>query len=212
MKSSWMKPLVKDQLSLYVFVSVLVVVGVIFGTLMVHALTLEQQEDLAGDIHHFAQMLSSGVDPDYGQSFWDRAWLHTRWLLLIWLLGISVIGMPLILALDFLKGVLIGFTVGLLIQGHGWHGVLFSLLSVAPPNIIVLPALLIASVSSISFSVHLVKQRLLLRQGKLRHPFLTHLSICLLMLGALWLAALLEAYVSPHLMGWASGFLHVGEG
>ncbi|WP_020616756.1 stage II sporulation protein M [Paenibacillus daejeonensis] len=211
MKSSWLQPLVKDQLSLYVFVSVLLVVGVIFGTLMVHALTLEQQEDLAGDVNHFVQMLSSGMGPDQVQSFWDRAWLHTRWLVLIWLLGISVIGMPLVLALDFLKGVLIGFTVGILIQGHGWHGVLFSLLSVAPPNLIVLPALLIVSVSSISFSIHLVKQRLMLRQGKLRHPFLSHASIAFMMLAALWAAALLEAYLSPHLMSWASGFLSTGS-
>ncbi|MFS0722726.1 stage II sporulation protein M [Paenibacillus sp. 1P07SE] len=208
MKSSWLRPLVKDQLSLYVFVSVLLVVGVIFGTLLVHALTLEQQEDLAGDIHHFVQLLDAGMGPDQAQAFWDRGWLHTKWVMLIWLLGISVIGMPLVLALDFLKGVLIGFTVGILIQGHGWNGVLFSLFSVAPPNLIILPALLIASVSSVSFSIHLVKHRLLLRQGQLRHPFISHVSITLVMLAVIWVAAWLEAYVSPHLMGWASGFLN----
>ena len=207
MRSPILQPLVKDQLSLYVFVSVLFVVGVVFGVLMVNALTLEQQEDLAGDVNHFVQLLHAGMGADQTQSFCDRAWFHTKWVMLIWFLGISVVGMPLVFALDFLKGVLIGFSVGLMVSQHAWHGVLFSLVSVAPPNIIILPALMIASVSAVSFSIHLVKNRLLQRQGTLLGPLLSHSSIILVMLAALWGAALFEAFISPALMGWAASFL-----
>ncbi|GGF87332.1 stage II sporulation protein M [Paenibacillus abyssi] len=211
MRSPFLQPLVKDQLSLYIFVSVLFAVGVVFGALLVGALTLEQQQDLTGDVEHFVRLLSAGMGPDETQSFVERGWFHTKWLLLIWLLGLTVVGMPLILALDFLKGVLIGFSVGLLVSQHAWEGVLFSLASVAPPNLIILPAILIASVSAISFSIHIVKHRLMQRSGTLLQPFLSHTSVAVVMLAVLWGAALFEAFVSPILMGWASSFI-IGSG
>lgn len=37
----------RPQLHLYLFVSILFLVGVVFGALLVNALTLEQQQDLA---------------------------------------------------------------------------------------------------------------------------------------------------------------------
>ncbi|XEC92820.1 stage II sporulation protein M [Paenibacillus tarimensis] len=207
MKSPFLQPLVKDQLSLYIFVSVLFVVGAVFGVLLVGALTLEQQQDLTGDVKHFVQLLQAGMGPDVTQSFWDRAWFHTKWIMLIWLLGLTVVGLPLILALDFLKGVLIGFSSGLLISQHEWKGVLFSLFTVAPPNVIILPALLIASVSAISYAIHFVKYRVMQKSGSLLHPIITLTSVMLTMLFVAWGAALFEAFVSPQLMGWASAFL-----
>ena len=35
--------------------------------------------------------------------------------------------MPIILALDFFKGVLVGFAIGTLVSQHAWKGLLFSL-------------------------------------------------------------------------------------
>lgn len=43
----------KDQTMLYVFVGVLFLVGVLFGALMVNALSLEQQQEMARYLNHF---------------------------------------------------------------------------------------------------------------------------------------------------------------
>ena len=43
----------KDQTMLYVFVGVLFLVGVLFGALMVNALSLEQQQEIARYLNHF---------------------------------------------------------------------------------------------------------------------------------------------------------------
>lgn len=206
--SPFLQPQLRDQLPLYLFVGVLFVVGVVFGTVMSSALTLEQQQELSGDVQHFTQLLSVGVGPDQTASFWDRAWFHTKWMALIWLLGMTVIGIPLLLALDFLKGVLVGFSMGLLAGQHAWAGVLFWLLAVAPQNILIVPALLIASVSAIRFAVHFVKSRLLQQQGALLPPFAAHCGMVLGMLAILWGAAWFEAYVSPYVMGWASSLIN----
>nr|WP_233168209.1 stage II sporulation protein M [Paenibacillus roseus] len=199
--------MVKDQLALYIFVGVLFIVGVVFGVVMAGALTLEQQQDLTGDVEHFVKLLNAGLGPDKTASFWDRAWFHTKWVLLIWLLGLTVIGTPLLLVLDFLKGALVGFSMGLLIGQHAWSGVLFWLIAVAPQNVLVVPALLIASVAGLSFAAHFVKVRLLQKNGSLARPLIAHTLTAVCMLAVLWAAAWFEAYVSPLIMGWASRFL-----
>ena len=204
--ANWLQP-AQDRLSLLVFVVVLFIVGVVFGSLIYNALTLEQQQHLASDVDHYAELFRAGLFPDAGATLRERAVFHAKWVLLIWLLGVTVVGMPLVLALDFLKGVLVGFSVGALIQGYGWDGLLFALAAVAPPNLIVIPALVLASVSAVRFSLHVVKHRLLQPGGEIMQPLLAHTATSLLMLLALWGAALFESYVSPHLIAWAAPHL-----
>ncbi len=201
--AQWLQP-TQDRLSLLVFVVVLFIVGVVFGSLVYNALTLEQQQHLTGEVDHYAEVFRAGLFPDAGATLRERAIFHAKWILLIWLLGVTVVGMPFVLALDFLKGVLIGFSVGGLIQAYGWDGLLFALATIAPPNLIIIPALVLASVSAARFSIHIVKNRLLQPGGDIMQPLLLHTATSLVMLLALWGAALFEGYVSPHLIAWAA--------
>ena len=51
---------------------------------------------------------------------------HLKTLGLMWILGLSIIGIPLILILIFLKGLVIGFTVGFLVSQLSWRGLWFA--------------------------------------------------------------------------------------
>ena len=92
----------KDQTMLYVFVGVLFLVGVLFGALMVNALSLEQQQEMARYLNHFFVNVQDGGESMSQSSYWSIAALHLKWIGLIWILGLSVIGLPGILILDFL--------------------------------------------------------------------------------------------------------------
>lgn len=199
--------MIKNQLSLYVFVSVLFVVGVIFGALMVNALTLEQQQELAQDVDQYVQLMNDGIGSGAAHSFWDRFFFHSKWLLLLWLLGITVVGIPGVLALNFLKGALVGFSVGTLINQYAWKGVLFSLVSIAPQNMIAVPAMVIMSAAAISFSMFVIKNRLLMQKGELAPQLGSFTSTAILMLIFFAGAALFEAYISPALISWVSPLL-----
>jgi stage II sporulation protein M len=199
----WLQP-AQDRLSLLVFVVVLFIVGVVFGSLVYNALTLEQQQHLTGEVDHYAEVFRAGLFPDASATLRERAIFHAKWIMLIWLLGVTVVGLPFVLALDFLKGVLIGFSVGGLIHAYGWNGLLFALATIAPPNLIIIPALVLASVSAARFSLHIVKHRLLQPGGDIVQPLLSHTATSLVMLLALWAAAAFESYVSPHLIAWAA--------
>lgn len=198
----------KDQTPLYVFVSVLFLMGVVFGALMVNALTLEQQQEVSRYLGNFFISINEGGESFQPMTYWEVAGLHLKWLGLIWLLGLSVIGLPGILILDFLKGVLIGFTVGCLVGQFTWKGLLFALVSVAPHNLFVIPALMISSVAAVGFSLGIIRNRVLLnRSGGAARPFLSYTGLTLVMAAILMAAASFETYVSPSLMAWVTPML-----
>ncbi|WP_052476439.1 stage II sporulation protein M [Cohnella kolymensis] len=112
----------RNNLNLYVFMGALIVVGAIFGALLVNALTLDQQQELADEVGVYLTTVQDSDNIAASATFWDSFLFYGKWLGLIWLLGLSVIGLPIVLALDFLKGVLIGFAVALLVRQLAWKG------------------------------------------------------------------------------------------
>jgi stage II sporulation protein M len=193
--------------TLLVFIAVLAAAGIVFGVLASRTLTLDQQDNLASDLARYALTAEAGQLADAGDTLRDRALLHGKWVLAVWLLGVTVVGAPFVLVLDFLKGVLIGFSFGVLIQAYGWKGMLFALAAMAPGNLLVLPALLFASVSSVAFALHVFKYRLMQPTGSLREPLLAHASTALTMLALSAGGAFIEAYAAPKLIGWAAPLL-----
>ncbi|WP_279401536.1 stage II sporulation protein M [Piscibacillus salipiscarius] len=55
------------------------------------------------------------------------------------------------MVLLFLKGIVIGFTVGFLVNQLSWKGFLLSITSVAPQNLLIVPAYLLIVASSMIF-------------------------------------------------------------
>ncbi|GAB6929899.1 stage II sporulation protein M [Paenibacillus sp. JCM 10914] len=198
----------KDQTTLYVFVAVLFLVGVLFGALMVNALSLEQQQEMARYLNHFFVNVQDGGEAMSQSSFWSIAALHMKWVGLIWILGMSVIGLPGILILDFLKGVLIGFTVGYLVGQYSWKGLLFALVSIAPQNLLIIPVLMICSVAAISFSLYIIRTRLIMNKGgSIVKPFVSYSLMTLFMVLLTLGVASFETWVSPAMMRWVTPML-----
>ncbi|KWX76678.1 stage II sporulation protein M [Paenibacillus jilunlii] len=200
--------MMKEQTPLYIFVAVLFLVGVVFGALIVSALTLDQQQELSDYLGNFFVTVDQQGLPAAPDSYWEIAALNLKWIGLIWILGLSVIGLPGILILDFLKGVLIGFTVGCMVSEYSWHGMLFALVSVAPHNIVLIPVLLVGSAAAIAFSLLMIRSRVLgQRRSPVTRPFVMYtmlsLGLAVLVLGI----SGFEAWVSPTMMRWVTPML-----
>jgi stage II sporulation protein M len=193
---------VKDNVHLYLFLSVLFLMGVVFGALMLGALTPEQQQDMSRYLGSFLQTVSLGGETAPKPDLLAAFGLHFKWMALIWLLGISVVGLPLVLVLNFLKGMLIGFTVGVIVSEYAWKGLAFAFVSVVPQNLLVIPALLACSAAAITFSTYLVRHRFLQKTNDSAAPFfLKYASIGLSLVVVMFAAALVETYLSPVLIG-----------
>lgn len=203
-----LRQMMKEQTPLYIFVAVLFLVGVVFGALIVSALTLDQQQELGDYLGNFFVTVDQQGLPTAPDHYWSIAALNLKWIGLIWILGLSVIGLPGILILDFLKGVLIGFTVGCLVSEYSWHGMLFALVSVAPHNLVLIPVLLVCSAAAIAFSLLMIRSRVLSqRRIAVTRPFALYtalsLGMALLVLGI----SGFEAWVTPAMMRWVTPML-----
>src|SRR5699024_2242032 len=165
---------VENQLSLYLFVGVLFMMGVIFGAVIVNALSSVQKENLLNYLGHFFQGLDQKAIADPKIAFQHSLGSHIKTLGLMWLLGVSVFGMPFIFVLIFFKGLVISFTVGFLVNQLSWEGLWVSFLAVVPHNLLLVPSLIIVAVSGIAFSILLVKNRLIQRRGTIYPQFLSY--------------------------------------
>lgn len=125
---------------------------------------------------------------------------------IIYLLGLTVIGMPAVLALLFARGFSLGFTISFLAREKAGEGIMLALSSVVPQNILLIPAILLASVAALSFSWLLIKRflnsRLPILSGVVGYHILIVVVCCISTA-----AGLVEAYVTPELIKATAAFL-----
>lgn len=190
----------KDHQSLYWFTIVLFTMGIIFGAVLVNSLPLSQKQELSGFLHYFFNSLSTQGIPETSGHFQEAFGHYAKTVAIMWVLGLSIIGLPMILLMLFLKGVVVGFTVGFLVNQLQWQGVTFAMMGVLPQNLLVVPALFIVGVSGISFSLRLIKTRLVSKRDGIMPHFVGYTALVVCMLAVLTLAALFETFVSPKLM------------
>ncbi|USG63603.1 stage II sporulation protein M [Brevibacillus ruminantium] len=190
----------KEHQSLYWFTIVLFTMGIIFGAVIVNSLPLSQRQDLFGFLQFFFSSLGEKGIPEPSLHFQQSLGYYAKTVAIMWVLGLSIIGLPMILLMLFLKGVVIGFTVGFLVNQLQWQGVNFALMGVLPQNLLVVPALIIVGVSGISFSLRLIKTRLLSKRDGIMSHFIGYSVLVIAMLLVLTAAATFESYVSPKLM------------
>lgn len=196
----------KENLSLYLFTIVLFTMGVSFGAITVNSLSLDQKQDLMGYLYQFFNELQSGLKANPQSAFQQSLGDHLKYIGFIWILGLSIIGLPIILIMVFLKGLVVGFTVGFLVHQWHWNGLMIAGLSVLPQNLLVIPVVIIIGTAGISFSLRLIRSRFT-RRGEHIYPYFLRYTFLVLVLGfVLGLASLFEAFISPMLMK------HIGLG
>lgn len=196
-----------EQFPLYIFVSVLFLMGVIFGALLVNAMSLDQKQDLARYLGSFFNSVIQGNEHSYFSTFLDAFFSHLKWVLIIWLLGLSVVGLPGVFILDFLKGVLLGFTIGYLVGQLSWKGMVFALASLAPQNLIIIPVIMMMSVFAITFSLAMVRTRFMNQQGNMQQALIQYCVQSLVMVGLILAVALFETFITPQFMKWIAPWL-----
>lgn len=115
----------------------------------------------------------------------------------IWFLGMTMVGLPVILAIDILKGFTVGFTISLIINSLGIKGVWFSFLTVIPQNIVYVPCIIFGSVISMKYCIMLFKNK----SGGYNHNFTENLgsySVIFLIISAVMaIGFLYEIYIVP---------------
>lgn len=194
----------RENFGLYFFIILLFMLGIIFGALAVKALNGEQKAELFSYLELFIQGIDITPVNESGVLLQQSLLGNIKTILFIWVLGLLVIGLPLVLVILFTKGFALGFTVGFLVYELGWKGIIFSIASVLPPNLFLVPALLLICVAAVSFSLVVIRSRFLPRRHSL-YPQVLGYSLWALIAGVMGIiASLIEIYISPVFMNMAT--------
>jgi stage II sporulation protein M len=198
---------IKSNLGLYFIVFAFFAIGVAVGAFTVRALDDLQKQALIKYLQSFLQILTSkSIDSPavLKQSIKN----NIQTVFLIWILGITIIGIPITLIIMGIRGFIIGFTVGFLIDGLGLKGLFFAVLVILPQNIIIVPCLAAISVMSISFSLMIIKDRLAKRwTNNYWHKFFSYSTIVIVLFIISVCGSFVESYIMPVFIRLLSAYL-----
>ncbi|TDL77061.1 stage II sporulation protein M [Rhodococcus qingshengii] len=198
----------REHSSTFLFIVILFLMGVIFGAIVVNSMSITQKEDLFYYLSQFFSQILNGKVVENNDLF-AQSFLHnSKFIGLIWILGISIIGLPVILILLFIKGLVVGFTVGFLVSQLGLKGFLLAFVSILPQNLIIIPVFILMAALSVIFSLRMIKKQFFKTSGQPILPFFKNYILTFIVAVVLISAASgVEAYVSPWLMKTMMGSL-----
>lgn len=121
-------------------------------------------------------------------------------LLLILVSGISVIGFPAAFLAVAYKGMALGFSSAILIESMSGKGVAVVLLSMAPQNLILIPAVLAAAIASANMASRVFSDRHRGVKKSLELSAGPYFSLYAVLAAAVLAGCLIEAFISPALL------------
>ncbi|WP_335869796.1 stage II sporulation protein M [Bacillus sp. 2205SS5-2] len=188
--------------SIYFFIITLFMMGVIFGAIVVNSLSFTQKEELYFYLTQFFGQVEDGKVAASEDLFRQSFFHNFKYIGLLWVLGISIIGLPLIFVFLFMKGMVIGFSIGFLVNQMEWQGFMLSFVSVFPQNLLIIPVFIFIAAMSVGVSLQLIR-KLFTRQAANIHiipMFSKYIVAFVLAIAVISVAASIEAYLSPSLM------------
>lgn len=188
---------VKDHMTVYVFMMILLLTGIVFGAIIVNSMSFIQKEDL---FFHMDRYFGIALQDNAIQNkdILKRSYFfHLKYLLLLFTLGLTIIGLPIVWVLVFMKGLVIGFSVGFIVNQLGFKGLLLATVSIAPQNMLIIPIYLIAASMAMIFSLRLLYK--LVDQSytsSIGRPLLRYVSVFMLLLLCAFGSSLMETFIA----------------
>ncbi|MDR1701750.1 MAG: stage II sporulation protein M [Sporomusaceae bacterium] len=194
----------RANIAAYFFITLIFVIGVVVGALAVKMLPPEAKSELLLYLKIFFKGISEQgeVRNETAPMLLTAVLTNAKIIAVMWFLGFTIIGAPFVLLMVWMRGFVIGFTVGFLVNEYIMKGLLFAVAAVLPHNLFAVPAILATAVAAVTFSLLLVRQKS--RDGLLYNAVVYSL-FCTAMLAVSLIAALVEIYLSPVFMKLVAG-------
>lgn len=193
--SEVVKGFLREHFQLAVLVLLFFIVGSIIGGISVTHLHQEQQTALKNYLDQNFQLLADqpvNRITVVGQTVLGNLKIGIS----LWFLGLTVIGLPLVGLIILVRGFILGFTTGFLIQQKSLQGAVLIILGIIPQNLIYIPFLLLGGVLSTSFSLYLIRGSISVARTVWTRFFSYSLSMFLIIIGLI-IAGLIEGLVAP---------------
>ncbi len=195
-----------------VFLVVLAVLasGLLVGSMSASRMDRLKSEELGIYVRDFVQKVER-VDFESFRMAKNAMVNNAIMVAAVYVLGLTVIGIPVTLAVLFVRGFVIGFAAGFLTRDMSLQGVLLTLAAILPHNLLYLPAFCIGSSFSLMFSLLLLKRNFN-TSVRICPGFLKYTAVMAGVLLVALAAGLVEGYVTPAFTKLAAGLISSGQG
>ncbi|MFX4260947.1 stage II sporulation protein M [Pelotomaculum propionicicum] len=189
----------------YLAVLVLFALGITAGTLSVQRLQADQAQELRMYLDQFV-MQAGVIEVDTVKALREVLLSDIVVILAVYLLGLTVIGIPVILGIIFTRGFVLGYAVSFLTSEKSTQGIILACAAVLPQSILLIPALLMAGVASLSFAV-LLARRFNNSKVIVWPSFVGYSGLTVVVLAFAAAAGLVEVYFTPLLVKLAANYM-----
>lgn len=190
---------IKINKKIFVFLFVLMLMGIIAGSIFTTILNSSDKELVINHLNEFIDNINNNR-LDYLFALKNNLITNISYVILIWLLGISVIGLPIIIIMFFTKCFILGFSVGAILTTFKLKGILVSLVYVFPGQVISLLFLLLLMMYSMSFTFKMIYAILKKKSIDFKLIMNKYFKILLIVLGVIILMSLCDTYLMPRLI------------
>lgn len=190
---------IKINKKIFVFLFVLMLMGIIAGSIFTTILNSSDKELVINHLNEFIDNINNNR-LNYLFALKNNLITNISYVILIWLLGISVIGLPIIIIMFFTKCFILGFSVGAILTTFKLKGILVSLVYVFPGQVISLLFLLLLMMYSMSFTFKMIYAILKKKSIDFKLIMNKYFKILLIVLGVIILMSLCDTYLMPRLI------------
>ena len=190
---------IKINKKIFVFLFVLMLMGIIAGSIFTTILNGSDKELVINHLNEFIDNINNNR-LDYLFALKNNLITNISYVMLIWLLGISVIGLPIIIIMFFTKCFILGFSVGAILTTFKLKGILVSLVYVFPGQVISLLFLLLLMMYSMSFTFKMIYAILKKKSIDFKLIMNKYFKILLIVLGVIILMSLCDTYLMLRLI------------
>ena len=183
----------------YLFILLFFCVGIVLGVYTIKYMNEGDKTDLS---NYFTSYINSLLknNTNYGGLFFSVLKKNLLLIIPIFLMSFLFFGAPIILILDLIKGFSIGYTFAFLITTYSNSGIGVAFVSIIPQNLIYIPAFIILSIISLSFSIENFKSRFLKKSWNIRFNPKSDIVFLLLLFILFGIGVVIETYISPNLI------------
>ena len=184
----------------YAIILIIFLIGVILGTLYVRNMKENEYTEINSYITDFLDMVNNGSKVNSNGLFQTSLRNNLIIVFLLGLAGLTVIGMPILYIIIAFKGFSIGYTISAIIATVGrFKGFKFIISSLFLQNIIIIPCIIVLSVSGIKLYKSIIKDR---RRENIKVEIIKYLSILFMISVLNIIAAFIESYISANIFIW----------
>lgn len=182
----------------YFIISLIFIIGILLGVFFINNINDTQVETIKNYISDFVNAIKDGQTINNVDLLKQTLKNNIIIASVIWFFGTTVIGLPIVFGLILYRGFILGYTIASCISIMGLQGgLIFTFSALFLQNIIFIPAIIAIAVSGFKLYKSIVKDR---RKDNIKLEILRHTVFSLLMLIALSISAIIEAFVSTNIL------------